>query len=226
VTLPVALLALTVGLVVLAVAVAVWRHRLDRELLRTQQLGRLADEVGWSFTSDDVFDYAEMPFALFEWRPGGHASNVLVGESADGRPVCTFDYRAPGREGDGPLRFTCVITDVGGSWPRLVVQPRERGARWPSLDVALLDRLDTVEVHDGFRAWTDDEFFATTFLDSPLGDWLSQDWPTAQFEIAGPLLLVWFPRRPVRLVHDALAASDALRSRIPGEVWAHYPVDL
>jgi hypothetical protein len=220
-----ALVAIPVGLLVLGIAVVVWRHRLDPELLRAQQLGRLADDVGWSFSSDDVFDYGAMPFALFEWRPGGHASNVLIGESTDGRPVCTFDYRVPARDSDGPLRFTCVITDVGGSWPRLVVQPRERSARWPSLDVALIDQLPTVEAHDGFRAWTDDEFFATTFLDSPLGDWLSEEWPTAQFEIAGALLLIWFPRRPVRLVHESVAASDALRSRIPGEVWAHYPAD-
>jgi hypothetical protein len=217
--------ALIVSAITLGVAALFWRQRIDRELQRTQQLGRLAEDAGWSFTSDDVFDYAAMPFALFEWKPGGRAGNVMVGATGAGRPVCAFDYRIPAADGTPPTRFTCVITDLGGSWPRLVVQPRERGARWPSLDVALLDRLEPIDAHDGFRAWTDDLFFAQTFLDSPLGDWLGHHWPSAQFEISGALLLVWFPQRPPRKLHDALRASDALCSRIPGEVWAHYPAD-
>lgn len=224
-TLSAALGALAVCFVTLSIVAVLWRLRVDRDDLRTQQLAKVADEVNWSFSAADVFDYAAMPFALFEWRPGGRAANVLVGETADGRPVCTFDFRAPAPGEPGGRRFTCVITDVGGSWPRLVVQPRDRAARWPSLDVALLDHLATCDVHDGFRAWTDDEFFARTFLDSHLGDWLEHQWPDAQFEISGALLLVWFPLRPPRKVHEAVAASDALRSRIPGEVWAHYPAD-
>ncbi len=187
-------------------------------------MGRLADEAGWSFSPEDVFDYGAMSFALFSWRTG-RAGNVLVGETADHQPVCTFDFGALAPPGGAPARFTCVITDIGGAWPRLVVQPRDRALRWPALDVTLMDRLHPVEAHDGFRIWTDDEFFAHTFLDSPLGDWLSDDWPEAQFEISGGLLLVWFPRRPPRRIHECLLASDALRSRIPGEVWAHYPAD-
>jgi hypothetical protein len=225
VTTSAAITAVLATVVALGVAAVFWRQRTDRHLLRSQQLGRLADEVGWSFTTDDVFNYGAMPFALFEWRPGGRASNVLVGAAGDGRAVCSFDFRIPARDGDGPMRLTCVISDVGGSWPRLVVQPRDRAARWPSLDVALLDRLETVEAHDGFRAWTDDEFFARTFLDSALGDWLEAEWPTAQFEISGALLLLWFPQRSPRKLHEALRASEALRSRIPSEVWAHYPAD-
>jgi hypothetical protein len=220
-----ALAAFLVSFVVLGVAGMLWRQRLDSDLLRSQQLGRLADEVGWSFTTDDVFDYGAMPFALFDWRDGGRASNVLVGAASDGQPVCTFDYRAPARGNDGPVRFTCVITDVGGAWPRLVVQPRDRADRWPSLDVALLDQIDPVEAHDDFRVWSHDEFFARTFLDSPLGDWLADEWPTVQFETSGDLLLVWFTQQSPRRIHEALGAVDALRSRIPGEVWAHYPAD-
>src|SRR5690606_57695 len=113
------------------------------ELVRTQQLGRVADEAGWSFSRADVFDYGAMPFALFEWRPGGRAANVMVGINGDARPVCTFDFRVPAEDAS-PSHFTCVITDLGGSWPRLVVQPRDRTQRLPSLDVTLLDRLEPV----------------------------------------------------------------------------------
>lgn len=220
-----ALGALVVSVLSLGVAALFRVRRLDPEQVRTQRLGRLADETGWSFSPDDVFDYGAMSFALFEWRHGGRAANVLVGETSDHRPVCAFDYRVATPPGEQVPWFTCVITDVGGTWPRLVVQPRDRDQRWPALDVTLMDRLLPVEAHDDFRTWTDDEFFAHTFLDSPLGDWLAEDWPGAQFEIAGGLLLCWFPRRSPRRVHECLRASDALRSRIPGEVWAHYPAD-
>ena len=82
-------------------------------------------------------------------------------------PSAPSTTASPPSDGTPPARFTCVITDLGGSWPRLVVQPRERGARWPSLDVALLDRLEPIDAHDGFRAWTDDLFFAQTLPRQP-----------------------------------------------------------
>jgi len=220
--------ALTAGLVslcMLAICVAVWRRGLDRDLLRSRQLARVAEDAGWSFTTDDVFDYAQMGFALFQWRPGGRASNVLVGRTADGRPVCTFDYRISSYDGSQPARFTCVLTDLGVEWPRVVVQPRDPATRWPTLDVTLLDRLPTVDALDGFRVWADDEFFAHTLLVGALGDWLADNWPEAQFEIDNSLLLVWAPQRSPRRVHELIRASDALRTRIPDEVWGHYPVD-
>jgi hypothetical protein len=225
VTASTALTTAVVSVVMLAVCTAVWRRNLDRDLLRSRQLGRVAEEAGWSFSTDDVFDYAQMGFALFTWRSSGRASNVLVGRTADGRPVCAFDYRVSSSDHPGPDRFTCVLTDLGVHWPRVVVQPRDQGARWPSLDAALLDQLPAVDVHDAFRAWSVDGSFAHMLLTGTLGDWLATTWPDAQFEIAGPLLMVWCPQRSPRRLHETLRASDALRSRVPREVWGQYPVD-
>lgn len=202
----------------LVVCAAVWRRNLDRELLRSRQLGRVADDAGWSFSTDDVFDYANLGFALFAWRPGGRASNVLVGRTPDGQSVCAFDYRAPDPEGRNTARFTCVLTDLGGTWPRVVVQPREQARRWPSLDVTLLDALPPTEAHSAFRVWTADPTVGYPLLASPLGDWLEATWPDAQFELHGSLLLVWGNQRSPRRIHELVQASDALRTRLPTEM--------
>src|SRR3546814_9391389 len=60
-------------------------------------------------------------------------------------------------------------------------------------------------------------FKQKTAYEMRISDWSS--------DVCSSDLLVWFPQRSPRRIHDALRASDSLCSRIPGEVWAHYPAD-
>jgi hypothetical protein len=219
--------------VILAAAVAaavglgltygLWRSLVDPDLLRTRELGRLAESLGWVFSADDVFDYAAMPFTLFEGRPGGRAANVIVGPSHQGRSVCAFDYRTPSAGETGPRSHTCVVTDLGSAWPRLLVQSADPEAQDPPLSGSLDPRLDVVELDPRYRTWTDDPVFARTFLDPALLAWLGRHWPDAQFEVAGALLLVWGPRSRPAGLPDVIRAADALCSRVPDAVWARYP---
>lgn len=211
-----ALGATLVSLAVLVIAGALAWFRTDRELRRTRQLGRLAQQTGWSFSPDDVFDHRAMPFALFAGGAHGRAANALLGTTADGRPVCVFDHH-PGADPPpdaGATRLTCAVTDLGVTCPRLLVEP-EGSARSSPPDG--LERVPGAAA--GFTVWTDDPPAARVVADS-LGSWLARSWPDARFEIADSLLLVWLPRLPVRRVPEAVRASDGLRARLPAQVCA------
>ena len=211
-----AIVAAGVGL---AIATVSWRRRFDPEQDRRERMRRLAHDMGWSFSGDDVFDHGAMDFAVFgPWR--GRAANVLVGTGHDGSQTCVFDHVIPAPATEtGTARFSCVLTDLPTELPGLLVIPRFAETRL--LDPTALGDLPLEDpaFDDTFRVHTANPRFAHSLLDTGMRHWLIRRWPVAGFEIRGSLLLVWGPAQPPRRTRDVISASDDLRGRIPREAW-------
>ncbi len=98
-------------LLVLAVMITVGYFSYLQQKRRREELGSLADELGWQFDSgsDHAHDDQYAQFAIFRRGHGRYAYNTLTGETTiDGRPyfVRMGDYQYRVTSGSGKQRRT------------------------------------------------------------------------------------------------------------------------
>jgi hypothetical protein len=142
--------------------------------------------------------------------------------------VAVFDFWLA-RSSDPSLNdyeyYTCVLTPVPVSWPRLSISPER-------LDTAIADVVGLRDVDFELEAFnrrfdvrTADRRFATTLVDARMMDWLSGLPRRSGFEILGGSLLCHVERSGSLDVLGALGTLSEFLDHVPPVVRSLYPAD-
>jgi hypothetical protein len=195
----------------LGISAFLWRSRIDPDLLRSSRLRRIAQDMDWNYESGDVFDYSAMTFATLDGHDG-RASNVLLGVTRGGGPVCAFDYRchANGRT----ARYSCVLAELDTVLPHMLVEPDAAEVLRPSADDDAVRSLEPVEGFPGLAIRSDDPDRVGSLLRRGTARWLVDRWPDAAFEVSGSLLVTFSPLAAPSDVGDLVRATDGLRRQL------------
>jgi hypothetical protein len=144
-----------------------------------------------------------------------------------GRDIAVFDYWLA-RTSDPSVGdyeyFTCVVTPVPESWPRLSISPER-------METRLADELGIRDVdfeleafNRAFEVRTEDRRFASAVVDARMMDWLLGASGRPGFEILDGSLLCHVDRGVDRDIRRSLETLEAFLERIPSAVPSLYPV--
>ena len=200
-----------VACIALGISAIFWRSHIDPDLLRSSQFRRIAHGMDWNYESGDVFDYTAMTFATLDGRDG-RASNVLLGVTRGGGPVCAFDYRC--RADGHTTRYSCVLAELDTVLPHMLVEPDAAEVLRPSADEDVVRRLDPVEGFPGLAVRSNDPDRVGSLLRRGTARWLVDRWPDAAFEVSGSLLVTFSPQVAPGEVGDLVRATDGLRRQL------------
>lgn len=210
-TLSAAVGALAIAVVSLGVTAFFWRSRLDPDLLRASRLQRIAHDMDWNYEAGDVFDYGAMTFATLD-GDRGKASNVLLGVARGGGPLCAFDYRS--QRGGETERFSCVLVELVGILPHMLVEPDTAEVRRPAANDDAVRALEPVPGFPRLAIRSSDPSRTRDILRGGAAGWLAERWPDAAFEVSGSLLVAYAPLMPPGEVGDLVRATDGLRRQL------------
>ena len=176
-----------------------------RELRRSDAIARSVRTLGLEFArTDDAYPGSlatRYPFELFSRGTRQECENVFRGTIA-GLELVGFDLSfveepdardaggPPERSDQVPVRTTCVIADVGASFPHLVITPV--GAVGGAFDAAtwaawgIRNRPIQFESRDFdrlFRVRSEDVRFASALVDPAMMDWLLSSGASWRWEL-------------------------------------------
>jgi hypothetical protein len=143
-----------------------------------------------------------------------------------GRDIAVFDYwlarTSEPSVGDYEY-FTCVVTPVPETWPRLSISPER-------LETRLADALGMHDVdfeletfNRSFDVRTANQRFASAVIDARMMEWLLRAPRHAGFEILDGSLLCHVDRGIDLDIHASLDTLDGFLQRIPSVVHSLYP---
>jgi hypothetical protein len=208
------------------VSIVAWKKQANR----LRQLERVAAANGFTFSTEDLWASARVPFQIFRLGNRGHAENVLLGTAADGAPARVFDFASwEERETEDGVqryrhrRFTCCLTEVDASFPHLVLQPETLATRVLGRLGAQDLEFESEEFNRRFTVTSEDERFARLLVDPQMMELLLSTAGEVQVELRGRWLLLATTELPARLCLSLVGLATAVRQRIPGVVWQHYP---
>lgn len=197
---------------------------------RRAALAALAAQRGWEFSETDPFDVTRLGFDLFRKGDGRGAENMLWRNGRNELPVRAFDYwyYEEDRDNQGRVqrrytRRSCVLAQVNGAWPDIVIA-RERLVDRVLSFVGLPDvELESEEFNRAFVVRCDDARFATALVDPQMMEFLLGTKGVVSLSMKGRwLLLETDVVKPV-LVPALMALADEFIERIPRVVWELFP---
>jgi hypothetical protein len=219
---------LIAGLILAATALAIvpylawpiYLGRLRRELTRAERIARIAAELGLAFSpGDPAFPGStalRYPFELFSRGERQVCENVSRGTLA-GRAVVAFDLLGYSEGDPEPIRWSCVLVEVGGNMPHVLVEPASAVPEIPAEHDGERVLLEWADFNARYRVFTPQRGFAAALLDLEVMTWL--------VDAAPHLALVWEVQRgfvlcraqglPAEAFHELVTAAIEVARRVP-----------
>lgn len=217
-----------------------------REMTRADAMQRSAQALGFTYwRADPAYPGTtaqRYPFELLSRGTRQECENVFRG-SVEGVDLVGFDLsyideaaiaqaaRAPGEQPDAvPQRVTCVLADLGGSFPHLLISPV--GIIGTAIDTATWAawgvRNQPIQFESGsfdraFQVRSDDRRFASALVDPAMMAWLLANGWRWQWELQGAYVLCNGGLVPPSEVGEMVCAIVAFSRHVPRVVTSLYP---
>ena len=184
-----------------------------RELTRSERLAAVASSLGLAFSANDpAFPGAtplHFPFELFSRGERQLCENVMAGE-LDGVGVRALDFLYSPDETNEPVRCSCVIVEIGGDVPHLVIEPASAVPETPAAHDGTRVLLEWGDFNARYRVFTRERSFAAALLDVPVMAWLMDSAPRTA--------IIWETQRRYLLARAATCEPETFAELIRGTV--------
>jgi len=206
------------------VASFLWYLQYQTRQRRMAAVAALGQQLGFTFTADDVEGLGSLPFSLFDQGSRRQLTNVLSG-THNGVPTHFFDYAyyvSNGKSGEW-YRFTCGLATVPAACPQLVLGYENFFTR-AAEQLGMHDvELESDEFNRRFRVQCRDQRFAFSLLDGAMMEWLLGSEEFRSLEIDGPFILAVFPQLAPSQWLGMGAWLDQFHTHVPEVVYSTYP---